>query len=194
MTRLDQTAHRISLFFHPAVVMILTAILLSNYVRGNPGWVLIDMAILIAGILPGLIYIYVKTKRGDFGHYHLLLKEERRAVFPILIVGLIGSFALYFLIGTPLLMLRGMVAGIVGGVGAAIINRYWKISIHAAVTMGCAALFLPVSIPFMLGFMALGVIVGLARLPIKHHTPGQVIVGWLYGFFFTSALLWLMGG
>jgi membrane-associated phospholipid phosphatase len=194
MTRLDQAAHSISMFLHPAVVMILTAVLLSNYVRGDPSRVLIDLAILIAGILPGLIYIYVRTKRGDFGHYHLLLKEERHTVFPILIVGLIGSFALYLFIGTPGLMLRGMVAGILGGVGVAIISRFWKISIHAAVTMGCAALFLSVSIPVMFGFIVLGIIVGLARLPIKHHTPAQIVVGWFYGFFFTSALLWLMRG
>lgn len=192
MSWLDRIAHQISLLFHPAVIMVLAAIFLSSYVRQDAKLVVVDIVILLGSILPGLIYIYIKARRGDFSHYHLLLKQERRIVFPILLAGLVGAFVLYLLIGAPPLLIRGMVAGILGGAGAAIISRFWKISIHAAVAMGCAALFLPVSIPLMFGFVALGLIAGLARLPIKHHTPAQVVVGWLYGFGLTSTLLWLM--
>lgn len=194
MKWLERACHQLSFILHPAVLTVLTAILLSGYARRDAALVLVDVAIFIGGILPGLVYLYLKVKRGDFSHYQLLIKEERRTVFPILLTGLAGSFVVYVLMGAPTLLIRGMLLAIVGGAGAAFINRFWKISMHASVAMGCAALFLPVSYSLMLFFIALGLVAGSARLPIKHHTPAQVVVGWLYGFGLTSALLWLMNG
>lgn len=182
----------ISYAFHPVVLMLLTAALFSLRFRNNPMLVLQDIAILLAGLIPGLLYIYIKTRRGDFGHYHLTLKEERRAVLPILLAGLAASFGLYFLVHTPVVMMQAILLGIVGGVGAAAITRVWKISFHAAVAMGCAALFQPISPISMWAFVAMGVTVGVSRLIVKHHTLLQVLVGWGYGFATTTALLWLL--
>jgi len=189
MTSLERAGHFLSVVLHPAVTMFVTAFLLSSYARENFALALVDMGILVAGILPGLIYIFVKSRRGDFTHYQLLLKEERRTVFPILLAGLIGSLAFYAIIHAPASLVRGMLIGIIGGVGAAIISRFWKVSMHAAVAMGCAALFVPISWPTMLAIMALGIVAGTARLLVRHHTPAQVLGGWLYGFGVTLLLL-----
>jgi len=177
---------------HPAMLMIVTVALISLRTRSSPVWILLDLGILILGLLPGLLYITIKTRKGEFSHYHLLLKEERRIALPLFFAGLLGSFLLYRWTQAPLPMMRGMAIGLLAGLGAILISRFWKISLHAAVAMGCAGLFLPISGMTVGLFAVLGLIVGLARLRVHHHTPAQVIVGWIYGFGMGSlSVLWL---
>jgi membrane-associated phospholipid phosphatase len=190
--RLDRLADLLSYLLHPAVLMILTVMLISTWTRGNPAWVVLDVGILIIGLLPGLLYIYNKTRRGHFSHFHLLLKEERHIALPLLFVGVLASFGLYGLTQAPIIMMRGMLIALFAGLGVIIISRFWKISLHAAVAMGCAGLFIPISLVAAGVFAILGLIVGLARLRVRHHTPAQVLMGWIYGFGMGSlSILWL---
>jgi membrane-associated phospholipid phosphatase len=189
---LDRWADALSYILHPAVFMIFTVGLVSNWTRGNLIWAVVDVGILIIGLLPGLLYIYIKTRQGHFTHYHLLLKEERYVALPLLLVGLLVSFGLYRFTQAPTIMMRGMTIGFVAGLGALIISRFWKISLHAAVAMGCAGLFIPISWIAAGVFAILGLIVGIARLRVRHHTLAQVVVGWIYGFGMGSlSVIWL---
>jgi membrane-associated phospholipid phosphatase len=172
--------------------MMLTVVLVSIWTRDNPIWAVFDLGILIIGLLPGLFYIYIKTRQGHFTHFHLLLKEERYIALPLLFVGLLVSLGLYRLTQAPAIMMRGMAIGLVAGLGAIIISRFWKISLHAAVAMGCAGLFIPISWISAGVFAILGLIVGIARLRVRHHTLAQVVVGWIYGFGMGSlSVIWL---
>jgi membrane-associated phospholipid phosphatase len=85
-----------------------------------------------------------------------------------------------------------MVTGVLAGAGAVVISRFWKISLHSAVAMGCAALLIPFSWMLAATFAILAVVVGVARLMVRHHTWGQVVVGWGYGFCVSALLLWLL--
>jgi len=189
---LDRLADLLSYVLHPVVLMILTVVLVSFWTRRNLAQVGLDVGILIIGLLPGLLYIYIKTRQGQFSHYHLILKEERRVALPLLFLGMLISFGLYAFIGAPLIMMRGMAIGLVAGLGAIVISRFWKISLHAAVAMGCAGLFIALSWQAASCFALLGLLVGLARIRIRHHTPAQVLVGWIYGFCTGSlSIFWL---
>ena len=191
--RMERVAHLLSYALHPAVLMVGTMVALSACGRGSLALSLLDAAILLAGLLPGLAYIAVKARRGEFSHYHLLLKEERRVVLPLLLLGLLGSLLVFWLSGAPRFVVDGLLIGLLGGIGVTVITRFWKISLHATVSMACAAFCLPVSLP-LAGLMALiALLTGLARLPIKHHTPAQVLAGWAYGLGVTGLLLWLLG-
>lgn len=68
----------------------------------------------------------------------------------------------------------------------------WAASLTVA-DMACAAFFLPLHFPTALVIMEFAVLAGLARIPISHHTPAQVIAGWAYGFGATSTLIWMAG-
>jgi hypothetical protein len=185
-------AQALSYILHPAILMILTVALVSGRMRSHAAWVFIDVVILIAGLFPGLLYIYLKTRRGQFSHFHLLLKEERYVALPMLFIGVLASLGLYALTRAPVLMIRGMIIALLAGLGAIVISRFWKMSLHAAVAMGCAGLFIPVSGLAAGVFAILGLIVGLARVVVRHHTSAQVIVGWIYGLGMGSlSILWL---
>ncbi len=189
-----RVAYFLSSILHPAVALLVAAALLSAGERRSLGLTVLDLGILAAGILPGLAYIFVRTRRGAFSNYHLLLKEERYTVFPILLLGLAGTYVIYHLLDAPSGLVRATLLGLLGGLGASVINRFWKISIHAAVPMGCSALFLPEDPSLALGLAAMALIAGLARLPIKHHSVAQVAGGWLYGFGVTYLLARMLGG
>src|SRR5215213_9430175 len=137
---LDGLAHLLSYVLHPAMLMIVTVALISLRTRSDLTWMILDLGILILGLLPGLLYITIKTRKGEFSHYHLLLKEERRIALPLFFAGLLASFLLYRWTQAPLPMMRGMAIGMLAGLGAILISRFWKISLHAAVAMGCAGL------------------------------------------------------
>ncbi|MEW6181866.1 MAG: hypothetical protein AB1500_01640 [Bacillota bacterium] len=185
-------ANALSYILHPAVFVLLTVALMSGRLHHRTVFVLRDIAIPAAGLLPGLIYIYRKTRSGEFSHYHLLFKEERRVVLPLLLAGLTASFGLYALAQAHAVMMRCMLIGVCGGIGACLINLFWKISLHSAVAMGCAALFLPFSMVTVVQMGALGIIVGISRIMVRHHSPAQVFGGWIYGFGVTAALVWLL--
>lgn len=182
-----RVADALSYVLHPGVLALLTVAVFSSHFRNALG-VLGDLAIIIAGLLPGSIYIVYKTRRGDFGHYHMTLKEERRVAFPLLFLGLCASFAVYAWIGAPALMLREMLVALVAGGGMLAITRVWKISAHSSIAMICAAVLLTISVPFALLVAALGVAVGVSRLVVKHHRPAEVLAGWAYGFGATALL------
>jgi hypothetical protein len=186
---LQRAAHLLSYLLHPLILMILTIIFLSLLSGSPPIWAAFDVLILVAGLVPGLVYVFVRTRNGQFSHYHLLLKEERYVVFPIMLAGLIGVLVTYTGLDRPSTLVQGVVLGLIVGAGAAMINRFWKISIHAGVGAGCAALLLPVSFPLSALMLSLALISGTARLPIKHHTPAQIVFGWCYGLGLTVVLM-----
>lgn len=182
-------AHLLSYVLHPAVLLLVTMGLLSATQQTSATVPIRDTLILLAGLLPGLIYIVIQVRRGTVGHVHLLLKEERRVVLPLFLLGFVGSLGLYWLVGAAQFIVDGLLIGIIEGVILTLITRVWKISFHAAVSMTCAAFLLPSS-PLLASLMALlALITGLARLPIGHHTLAHVVAGWVFGFGVTTTLL-----
>lgn len=186
---LIRAAHWLSYALHPAVLLLLTMGLVSPVGQGGAGRVLLDVGILLLGLLPGLGYIAWKVRRGAVSHPHLLLKEERRVVLPLFLLGFVGSLALYWLSGAPDFITKGMAIGLLEGVILTIITRFWKISFHACVSMSCAAFLLPSSAGLAALMGAAALVTGVARLPIKHHTFAQVAAGWTFGFTMTLVLL-----
>lgn len=190
---MNRAAEMLGYVFHPALVMLAAVFIASLLLRQSAILAVLDVGILLLGLLPGLTYIYVRAKRGEFSHYHLILREERPRVLVLLFIGVLVSFALYLLSNVPALMVQAMVAGLLCGAGAILITRFWKISLHATVAMGCAALFLPLSWGWVLAFALAGLLVGVARIIVQHHSTAQVVAGWVYGFGLTALLLFALG-
>lgn len=191
-SRVARLAHFLSYALHPAVLMVATMVALSAHGRGDLWLSLLDAGILLLGLLPGLGFIAYKARRGEVSHVHLLLKEERRIILPLLLAGIAGALLVYALIGAPRFIIDGLVIGLIEGAVVTLITRFWKISLHATVGMCCAAFCLTTSAALAAAIAVIAVVTGIARLPINHHTPAQVLAGWAYGFGATAALLWAL--
>lgn len=178
---LHRAADLASWLLHPAVALAATLALLSAQARPGAAGVLLDLLVLAAGLVPGLGYIALRMRQGRLSHPHVLLVRERRAVLPILLAGLVGSGAAYTALGAPPAVTGAMFAGLLAGAGATLVNFVWKLSLHAAVATGCAVLLWP-ALPAAAGTMAAAaLLVGMSRVVMAHHSPAQVLAGWLYG-------------
>lgn len=189
---IQATAGAISYILHPALIIIATQVCLSAQIRNGVLPVARDALILAAAMFPGLLYLIVKKRRGQISHFHLLRKEERRLILPMLLGGVAVSYCVYYWIGTPAEMLRIMLVGILSGAGAVLISEFWKISLHSAVPMACAVLVFPMAKALALVFIAAGIVVGASRLIQRHHTATQVVCGWAYGSIITFLLMFLI--
>jgi membrane-associated phospholipid phosphatase len=188
---LGKISNILSYVLHPVLLMAATAMVVSLHVRHSFLRMFFDVILLLCGLLPGTVLIYLKKRRGDFGHYHLLLIRERTVVLPVLLAGLGGSLAVAAATGAPADITASMAIALLEGIGVTIISRFWKISLHAAIAMGCASLLLSISWQYALVAGVLALLVGISRLIVHHHTPPQVVAGWIYGFTLTRLLaLW----
>jgi membrane-associated phospholipid phosphatase len=120
--------------------------------------------------------------------------RERRTILPVLLLGLAGSAALYVALGAPAAVIRAMLAGLLAGAGATLVNFVWKLSLHAAVAAGCAVLLWPASPAAGTAMAAAALLVGASRVVVAHHSPAQVLAGWVYGALAMAGAARLVGG
>jgi len=152
-------------------------------------WITISGTILFTVVLP-VIPLYILKKKGQISDF-FISKKEQRAV-PYFLGFLAYGFWAIFL--WYVLRMPTYVVGL--GVGSAVsvflvfvINFKWKISAHMAgiggLTGGIFGLCFLIGINpvwFLILMIFFSVLVGLARVELKAHTPSQVLAGFMLGF------------
>lgn len=181
----SQIARFLSRLFHPLNIIALTALSLNSHVHQNYLLGVRDTLILVLCLAPGLVYFAIQKRKSQKVRY-------TQVVFPLFLLGLGATFTIYTLLGNPPTILQGVIISLLVGIGATLIEKQWDMSNHAWVPMSCAALWLPFSLTITLLLLVVGLITGLARLPLRQHTLLQVFVGWLYGFTATYLLVVLI--
>lgn len=193
MTPLTRTAFVVSHILHPAVLLVVAIFLLGVVTQSSLGLAILATGIFVLGLLPGLLYHAraVGFRQGktyhDDPHYH-------RFVLPLFLGGLLMVAMLYWVVGVhpqQIIFLMILITTITGGI---VINRFSKMSFHAAVSMSCALIFLPFSWTLVAVGAACSLLVGLSRLPLRRHSWAQVVAGWIYGASATALLLLLVTG
>ncbi len=127
------------------------------------------------------LFLHFK-KKGFIVDLDASIKEER--TFPFLIATgfyLTGLLILiYFQIN--IISIAFWFCYISNTIIVVLVNRYWKISIHAIGASGAAAALFIVLGPFALLVLILVLLVGWSRVKLRCHTPMQVIAGIVFGF------------
>ncbi len=155
-------------------------------------YLVVGIATLILPIL--LMPILIRTKTIT----SYLLKEQTERRIPFLIIALlylIGAFVLQRL-DAPIIISLFLNGSSMVVLMVAIVNWRWKVSAHMAGIGGVTGMVLAISFRWMLDeqliiaalFLVAGLI-GYARLRNDDHTPGQVYVGYLIGFFINFVLI-----
>lgn len=191
---LHRAAALASWVLHPAPVLAGTVAALSAHARPGVAGVLLDVLVLVAGLVPGFALIALRVRQGRLSHPHVLLVSERRVVLPVLLVGLGVALAGHAALGAPAAVTGAMLAGVLAATGATLVNFAWKLSLHAAVSMGCAVLLWPALPAAAVATAAAALLVGAARVVVAHHTPAQVLAGWAYGATAMAGAARLVGG
>jgi membrane-associated phospholipid phosphatase len=190
-SRLEQVAYFFSAIFHPAVMLITSFICISIYARHSIILALVDTIVFLGGLLPGMIYHHTALHKKRTLDYRKVANYNKMALLSFAF-GMVVIYIVYTFTGVTTIQILSLFILFMTISGCIIINRFWKISFHSTIATICAALFIPFSSVFVCAFTLFGLIAGCSRLPLKLHTPAQVLAGWLYGFCVTSVLVLLL--
>jgi hypothetical protein len=168
--------------FAPAVLVSVLLVLLG--VHAEPGLArglaLGALAALFESVLPYL-YILRGVRTGRISDHHI--GDRRQRLVPLLVGtgSVLAGFVVLLAAHAHRELLAAVVAGGVGLVVAALVNHWWKMSIHSAVASGSVVILILVYGWIMLLTVPLLAAVGWSRVALKDHTVAQVVVGTVVG-------------
>lgn len=172
-------ARLLSQIFHPFVIVIPTMIIsiyatTSDWVAAV-GWSALCVAFVIA---PAILYIRRKLKRKEYTDADISVREHRFGIYAFAGVCELLCLATLLIFGAPKILIACFFAAILALLAGTLLNTQTKISAHMAAMGGCAAVLFYVSPGLGILMVAASIVVGWARIYLKQHTLGQVILGW----------------
>jgi len=183
----------ISIIFHP-IFMPLLALHLTLLVLPSLAFTLNQNLLLIYGILVfstivlPLVSILWLMRKGEVSSLEMSDHKERS--LPLFKTAILISFGYYLLRNllfyTPILKAE-LLGAILIILLAAIISRFWKISLHLLGIGGVVGVFIALQIIhgnflyLLLLFILLSGLLGVARIKQKAHNYAQVYVGFFVG-------------
>ncbi len=171
-----------TLFVPPAFALIIFTFFAFHLEQTTADKVILILVTLVFGF--GLhIWLFVHfRKKGLIVDLDASIKEER--TFPFLIATGFYISGLIFLIWLQIniISIAFWFCYISNTIIVVLINKYWKISIHAIGASGAAAALFIVLGPVSLPVFAVVLLVGWSRIKLRCHTPMQVIAGIILGF------------
>jgi hypothetical protein len=174
--------------FAPAVLAAVLPLVLALHAVPDPvvglGWA--ALTILFCSAIPYAI-IRLGVRRGQLTDHHIVIREQRRRPLALSLASVVCGLILLAALGAPRFVV-GMVAVMLAMlVTVAAVNLRWKLSAHTAVATGSATVMALAFGPALLVAFAVAAGVGWSRVELRHHTPGQVLVGAVAGALVTGA-------
>ena len=178
--RADKIAEVISLIFHPLLVVIPTLVIAivqtGNTITQAILWTLLSIAVVN---IPMAFLLFYGVRSGRYSDASVSVREQRTSIYAVGGACLVALLVILILAGAPPIIVACLISAVLAtGVGY-LINRYTKLSLHSAAVAGCATVLLLIA-PVVGTTMALFTpLVGWARIRLKHHTPFQILIGWI---------------
>lgn len=203
MTREKQiimTARMVSLVFTPFYLPLLGLVVLFflSYLRQYPlsyKFFVLAVVYFFTVLLPTLL-IHLYRRYQGWTLFELGRKERRMVPYIISILSYFVCIYLMEQLHIPHFMGSIVIAALLVQMVCALINVWWKISTHTAAIGGVAGALLVFSELFSFNpvwwlcliFVVAGVL-GSARMLLRQHTLGQVVVGFFVGYFCAVAAI-----
>jgi hypothetical protein len=184
----------ISTLFHPIFINIASLLLLfvlfpslaaiSYKSKSTIISVIVSLTVIIPLVFVGLLKI-----TNSISSIQMENKKDRKWPFAITALGYIFSFYLLQKVGVSVLLLKYLLAGSGTVVCIAIINNFWKISVHMASIGGILGLLVIANFANYLdlrliiaGIFLIAGVVASARLFANAHNISQIVSGFALGF------------
>ncbi len=201
----SKLAKLFSIILHPLLMPLYATWILLNtgsYLSFSTSPILqkfIYFVVFISTTLLPSLGVWLLLKNGKINSLEMPERKERNSPFIITLLCYIASVYLLFNMPIARIFAYMVGGGLLAIIWAFIINLKWKVSIHMmgigglmGLMFGYALLF-HVNMIFILIMMAsLAGILGWARLKLEAHTPAQVYVGFVGGFFIELAYIWFI--
>ncbi len=165
----------ISNFFNPLTSLFLYYVYYSYLHYGWQQALLEFMPILFILILPISIWIFWNVKKGNYSNMDVSNRNERKSLYMIIALALLLYLIINYLLDgqIDLTVLYLFVLLILMQIS----NFYIKSSMHTALNVYTAALFYTFDPAVGIIWCGIAVLVGITRVILKRHTPGEVLMG-----------------
>jgi membrane-associated phospholipid phosphatase len=136
------------------------------------------LAIMIVNVPMGLL-VFKGIRSGRYSDPSISIREQRNNLYILGAASLLALLLLLIVGKAPAVLTACLVSAFVATGFGFVINRLTKLSIHSAAMAGCAAVLLW-TMPIFGAILAIfAPFVGWARIRLKHHTPAQILIGWI---------------
>lgn len=179
-SRADRMAEIISYVFHPLLVVVPTQVI-AMVQLGSTVWEAIFWTVLSVAIvnLPMALLLFWGVRSGKYSDASVSIREQRTSIYAVGGTCLVILLAVLIIGKAPVVIIACLVSAVIATVLGYWINRYTKLSLHSAAMAGCTAVLLWTA-PLIGVVMAIfAPLVGWARIRLKHHTPVQILIGWM---------------
>jgi membrane-associated phospholipid phosphatase len=176
----DRFAKLVSNIFHPLLVVVPTLVI-AMVQLGSTVWEAIYWTVLSIAIvnLPMALLLFWGVRSGKYSDASVSIREQRTSIYAVGGTCLVILLAVLIIGKAPVVIIACLVSAILATVLGYWINRYTKLSLHSAAMAGCTAVLLWTA-PLIGVVMAIfAPLVGWARIRLKHHTPIQILIGWM---------------
>jgi len=176
-------------FYVPTVGFL--ALFLFTYLRMLPlSYQIVVLGIVYAfTVLLPMLGIYIYQKINGWNLHHLGHKEKRIVPYAMTILAYVCCLLLMYRLSIPRCLSGIIVASLMAMIICAVINVWWKISVHMAAIGEFVGGLVSFSFVFYynpLGWFCFAILLsgalGTSRMILRQHTLSQVLVGFLIGF------------
>ena len=181
-TFLSVLFHPIFLFFYLILYLVYFTDLFLIYRYSPHLWMLLLYVFLNTVVIPIILIFFYSSD--------LMMKDKENRTIPYLIMIVVYAFMLFFFIKFYIsaLVLRFLIALIIGLICLSIINIYYKSSLHTFAMGTLLAFFIRIYFlqsgmffyPLIIMLILAGII-GSARLALEAHTKGELLAGYGIG-------------
>lgn len=168
----------ISNFFNPVVSLFINFVVFNLHHErdATPSrfW-----SLLLILILPSVIWIFWNVKKGRYTNMDVSNREQRKSLYIVLVVLFLIYLGFEYIqdryIDYQILFLLVLI------IIMQISNLYIKSSMHTAINIFVAFLFLTFDVRWAIVWFILSAIIGITRIILKRHTLAEVISGAVLG-------------
>lgn len=176
----DRIAEIISYVFHPLLVVIPTLVIAMTRLGSTIGqaifWTVLSIVIVN---LPMALLLLWGVRSGKYTDSSVSVREQRTSIYAVGGTCLVILLAVLIIGKAPVVIIACLISAVIATALGYWVNRYTKLSLHSAAMAGCTAVLLWTA-PLIGVIMAVfAPLVGWARIRLKHHTPVQILIGWM---------------
>nr|WP_243707228.1 phosphoesterase PA-phosphatase [Micromonospora sp. KC606] len=161
-----------------AVMPIIIGVHATASIAAGLGWALVGT--LFCAVIPNSL-IWWGVRRGRLTDHHIRVRQQRRTPLIYGLLSVLVGLTVMISFAAPRSVTAMVVVMFVLGLVVTLANLVWKMSIHAAVAAGSAAVLAVEFGPALLAVALLVPLVAWSRVRLREHSTSQVIVGAFVG-------------
>jgi membrane-associated phospholipid phosphatase len=189
----DRFAVLVSYLFHPLLVVIPTLVIAMTRLGSTVGeaifWTILAIAIVN---LPMALLLYWGVRSGKYTDASVSIREQRTSIYAVGGTCLVILLVVLIIGKAPVVIIACLASAVIATALGYWINRYTKLSLHSAAMAGCTAVLLWTAPLIGIVMAIFAPLVGWARIRLKHHTPVQILIGWVLAILPVIVLFRLM--